>query len=152
MNNVEHTREWFQANKQQFEYKLLDRCVNCGGSSHELHHIVPLALGGTNNDSNIIQLCSPCHGLVHGKRIKQDISHLTKLGLERARANGSQIGRKTGSTIVTKKSIEMKAKIIKLSKSFNGTLSDKEVLELLDIDRTTYYRYKKQIKEQQATE
>ena len=59
-----------------------------------------------------------------------------------AKVNGKVIGRAIGSKIETKK-----AKIIKLSKSFNGALKDSEVLELLSIDRTTYYRYKKQIRE-----
>lgn len=76
----------------------------------------------------------------------QDLRQRTKEGLITAKANGRVGGRTVGQKVITKKSIEMKAKIIKLSKSFDGTLSDKEVLEMLPIDRTTYYRYKKQIK------
>lgn len=77
-----------------------------------------------------------------------DLRQRTKEGLITAKANGKQVGRVVGSKIETKKAIENKAKIIKLSKSFNGTLKDTEVLELLNIDRGTYYRYKKQIKEE----
>ena len=77
-----------------------------------------------------------------------DLRQRTKEGLITAKANGKQVGRVVGSKIETKKAIEHKAKIIKLSKSFNGTLKDTEVLELLNIDRGTYYRYKKQIKEE----
>lgn len=76
----------------------------------------------------------------------QDLKQRTVEGIITAKANGKVVGRPTGVKIETKKAIENKAKIIKLSKSFNGTLKDSEVLELLDIDRTTYYRYKKQIK------
>ena len=75
-----------------------------------------------------------------------DLSQRTVEGLITAKANGKILGRKVCSKIETKKAIENKAKIIKLSKSFNGTLKDTEVLELLNIDRGTYYRYKKQIK------
>ena len=75
-----------------------------------------------------------------------DLRQRTKEGLITAKANGKQVGRVAGSKFETKKAIENKAKIIKLSKSFNGTLKDTEVLELLNIDRGTYYRYKKQIK------
>lgn len=78
----------------------------------------------------------------------QDLRQRTKEGILTAKANGKVVGRQLGSKITTKKSIEMKAKIIKLSKSFNGHLKDKEVLELLPIDRTTYYRYKRQLKEE----
>lgn len=77
-----------------------------------------------------------------------DLRQRTKEGLITAKANGKQVGRVVGSKFETKKAIENKAKIIKLSKSFNGTLKDTEVLELLNIDRGTYYRYKKQIKEE----
>lgn len=75
-----------------------------------------------------------------------DLRQRTKEGLITAKANGKQVGRVVGSKFETKKAIENKSKIIKLSKSFNGTLKDTEVLELLNIDRGTYYRYKKQIK------
>lgn len=76
-----------------------------------------------------------------------DLRQRTKEGIVTAKAKGKVCGRPTGSKIETAKAKDNKAKILKLSKSFNGTLSDKEVLELLDIDRTTYYRYKKQLKE-----
>ena len=144
-NSVEHTREWFASNRSKFAYKLELSCANCGGVSEHLHHIVPLIKGGTNNDSNIIQLCNKCHGLVHD-RDWTNHKKATKEGLERAKANGKQLGRVDGSKFETKKAKDNKAKIIKLSKSFNGTLKDTEVLELLNIDRGTYYRYKKQMK------
>ena len=81
-----------------------------------------------------------------------DLSQRTVEGLITAKANGKILGRRVGSKVETKKAVENKAKIIKLSKSFNGSLSDKEVLDLLSIDRTTYYRYKKQIKEKLGAE
>lgn len=81
-----------------------------------------------------------------------DLRQRTIEGLITAKANGNVGGRREGAKIETKKAIENKAKIVKLSKTFNGTLTDKEVLELLDIDRTTYYRYKKQIKSENEVE
>ena len=81
-----------------------------------------------------------------------DLSQRTVEGLITAKANGKILGRRVGSKVETKKAVENKTKIIKLSKSFNGSLSDKEVLDLLSIDRTTYYRYKKQIKEELGAE
>ena len=42
----------------------------------------------------------------------------------------------------------MKSKIKALSKAFDGCLKDGEVIELLNINRMTYYKYKKEIKEQ----
>lgn len=31
----------------------------------ELHHIIPKSRGGTDDKSNLIELCSECHGLAH---------------------------------------------------------------------------------------
>lgn len=57
------------------------------------------------------------------------------------------LGRKRGTKIETKKSKEMKEKIKKLSKSFGGSLKDIEVIEILKINRNTYFKYKKELKE-----
>ncbi len=56
---------------------------------------------------------------------------------------------KRGKTIVTKKSLEIKPKIKKLSKFFNGNFKDKEVIEFLNINRNTYYKYKKELKQEE---
>lgn len=64
-----------------------------------------------------------------------------------ADVKGTKLGMKKGSKITTKKSIEMKAKIRSLSKDFNGTLGDIELLNELNLSRNTYYKYKKAMKE-----
>lgn len=47
--------------------KYGNRCANCGATENiQYHHIVPLHMGGTNNPSNIIPLCTICHKKVHG--------------------------------------------------------------------------------------
>ena len=47
------------------------RCEVCGrdredGCTLQVHHIVPLGMGGTNARSNLITLCNEHHGRVHG--------------------------------------------------------------------------------------
>ena len=76
-----------------------------------------------------------------------DLHQKTAEGLITAKLNGKQIGLPKGTKIITKKSIEAKEKIKKYSKSFDGTLSDEEVIKLIDISRKTYYKYKKEMKE-----
>lgn len=51
---------------------LGDTCYNCGSDEGiELHHVVPLKLGGTNKLSNIVVLCHRCHCAAHnGRHIK----------------------------------------------------------------------------------
>lgn len=50
--------------------------------------------------------------------------------------------------VVTKKSIESKEVIRKLSKEFNGNLSDAEIMRLTGLSRNTYYKYKRELKEE----
>lgn len=59
---------------------------------------------------------------------------------------GKQIGQKKGANLTTKKEKEVKPLIIKYSKDFEGTLSDKEVMKLVGISRNTFYTYKKELK------
>lgn len=58
------------------ERNLGEVCYNCGSSEGtELHHIVPLKLGGTNNYSNIAVLCPACHKAAHHGRHINDFKH-----------------------------------------------------------------------------
>ena len=75
-----------------------------------------------------------------------DLHQRTKEGIETARLNGKQIGRKQGASIRTKKSIEAKETIMKHSVDFNGTLTDSELLRLTGLSRNTFYKYKKELR------
>lgn len=81
---------------------------------------------------------------------RDDLSERTKQGLQTAKLNGKQLGRAKGTVVVTKKSDESKKKILKYSKTFGGDLSDKDLIKLLEIDKNTYYKYKKELKSQMA--
>lgn len=76
----------------------------------------------------------------------EDLRQRTKEGLITAKLNGSQIGQPKGAKLTTKKSLEIKPQILKYSKSFNGSLTDTDTIKLLQIDRKTYYKYKKELK------
>lgn len=73
----------------------------------------------------------------------------TKEGIERARDDGKQIGGVPGKKLITKKSIEKKAEILKHAKEFGGTLNDVDCMKLTGLSRNTYYRYKQQLREEQ---
>lgn len=143
-------REYFELNRKQWLYKLDNGCINCKSKATHLHHIVPLSLGGSNNDSNIVPMCEECHGIVHGINGFKNHSKSTKEGMKIAKANGKQIGRAVGQKVETKKSIEAKKTILKHSKKFNGTLNDKEVMAIVGVAKATYYRYVKEIMEEQT--
>ena len=73
----------------------------------------------------------------------------TSEGIAVARANGKQIGRAAGAKVETKKAKEMKKRIIELSKDFNGSNTDKEVMAITGLARNTYYKYKAELKTQE---
>lgn len=72
-------------------------CINCGNPAVELHHVVPLSLGGNDIESNKVPLCSLCHTLVHGTDPNKRGVHwkeLQRAGIEKAKAEGKFTGRK----------------------------------------------------------
>lgn len=71
--------------KQLLRDNLGDKCVNCNSDYKvEYHHIVPLALGGTNRLSNIVPLCYQCHKAVHrGQHMSKYRKHSDKDGRPR---------------------------------------------------------------------
>lgn len=79
-----------------------------------------------------------------------DLQQRTKEGMETARLDGKQIGREIGKKVITKKSVSAKQLIIKHSRDFNGTLDDIEIMKLADISRNTYYKYKKELREERG--
>lgn len=54
--------------RQTGEIKKSNVCATCGSKNEvELHHIIPLAAGGTNDYYNLISLCHNCHMNLHHK-------------------------------------------------------------------------------------
>ena len=49
-------------------------CEICKGETKELHthHIVPQSRGGSDNKSNLVRLCLPCHSKAHDISFKSD--------------------------------------------------------------------------------
>lgn len=72
----------------------------------------------------------------------------TREGIETARRNGKQIGGATGRTVVTKKSLEMKDKMQRYLKEFNGDMTDTQFMKDFQIAKNTFYKYKAQLKEE----
>lgn len=69
----------------------------------------------------------------------------TSEGVRKAQAQGKRVGREQGVKVVTKKSIEMKARIKELSKDFDGTNTDKDVMKITGLARNTFYKYKREL-------
>lgn len=78
-------------------------------------------------------------------RISEGIKTTQRLNESLPEEQRKQIGQKKGSTFQTKKSIIKKEGIRKMSKDFDGDMKDKEIIEILEISRNTYYKYKKEL-------
>lgn len=64
----------------------------------------------------------------------------------KASGAGKKIAKaRLGNHYETKKSKEMKGKIRKMAKCYDGAMTDKEVIETLGLARGTYYKYKREI-------
>lgn len=78
-----------------------------------------------------------------------DLHTRTAEGILTAKLKGKQIGQPKGAKLTTKKSIAAKEIIKKHSKDFNGTLTDEEVIKLAQISRNSFYKYKREIREEE---
>lgn len=81
-----------------------------------------------------------------------DLHQRTAEGLITAKLNGKQVGNPKGKKLTTKKSTHAKEIIKKHSKDFGGALEDSDVIKLAEISRNSYYKYKKEIREEMINE
>jgi len=134
MNN---TRGWYVTHRDSIFQDKLPFCINCLETNKEvlqLHHVVPLSVGGTNNKWNIVVLCEKCHSIIHKKIVS---TSLIKEGIKKAQENGTKSGIPIGRPGV---------KIPDNFKKYYDKWIAKEITavefrKLLDIGKTTLYRY-----------
>ena len=77
----------------------------------------------------------------------ENLRQRTREGIETARLAGKQIGQQTGRKLHVKKEGPAKEQILRLSKDFNGSLSDTECMKLIGLSRNTFYKYKRALRE-----
>lgn len=61
-------RAWRRIRDQYVKAHLFcEECFKRGilAPVDEVHHIVPVSIGGTNNPSNLMSLCKSCHNKIH---------------------------------------------------------------------------------------
>lgn len=60
-------REEYKRIRSSLDKELPKECGNCGSTEElDIHHIVPISLGGTNRITNLVRLCTSCHAKAHG--------------------------------------------------------------------------------------
>jgi Recombinase/HNH endonuclease len=79
-------REEFAKLWYRFDKELPKECANCGSTNDlQIHHIVPLSVGGNNVLTNLVRLCGECHDKAHGGR---DILHNSQNGQKKRADRG----------------------------------------------------------------
>jgi len=119
-----------------------NKCSNCGCDKDlEYHHIIPLACGGNDINSNMVCLCGKCHSIIHGlQKDGYNLAHsiLIKNGIKRARHKGTVLGRpKTG---VPKLFKDEYVKFLNKEGVYSNC-STSHFAFLNDIAISTYYKY-----------
>ena len=114
-------------------------CINCGSPAVELHHVVPLSLGGNDIESNKVPLCSLCHTLIHGTNQDKRGVHwkeLQKAGIEKAKVEGKYKGRKPKEY-----NIELFCKMLKEWRA--GKRTAVSIQRAFNITAPTFYKWEK---------
>lgn len=109
---------------------------------------IDLILQGVNNF--LLELAREQIRLAFEQSEKEvsDLHQRTKEGIETARLSGKQIGRAQGARLITKKSVVAKELLKKHCKEFGGSLSDAETMALAGLSRNTFYKYKRELREE----
>ncbi len=76
-----------------------------------------------------------------------DLHRRTREGIETARLNGKQIGQPKGATYETQKARVAKEIIRKHNKAFGGSLTDVETMRQAGISKKSFYKYKRELRE-----
>lgn len=64
---TEERRREYESLRASLDKLLPKECGNCETSDGlQIHHIVPLAIGGSNKIANLVRLCNDCHAKAHG--------------------------------------------------------------------------------------
>ena len=62
-----HTPRWIKLSRRwRMAHPLCEECLKNGRTTpvQEVHHIIPLADGGTHDFSNLMSLCKSCHSAI----------------------------------------------------------------------------------------
>jgi DNA invertase Pin-like site-specific DNA recombinase len=80
----------------------------------------------------------------------EDLHQRTREGIQTAKLNGKQVGQTKGAKLTVKKAAPAKEIIRKHNKDFGGQLNDEDTRTLCKISRNTYYKYKREVKEEMS--
>ena len=84
--------------RQKIAQIFKNRCLICFRRYNHIHHIIPLSLGGTNAEENLIPLCFKHHIEIHARGAFNSIKHLQELRSKRIKWLVPNISQTTTNT------------------------------------------------------
>ena len=109
---------------------------------------VDAVLEGINKSMSILARKQIKIAFEQSQKEVEDLQQRTKESLAVAKAKGVELGLKKGTKLETAKSKRVKLDILKWSADFGGLLADLDVINRTKVSRNTYYKYKKELKEE----
>ena len=127
-------------NKDKEEIGL--QCCNCGSTEDlQYHHIIPIAIGGKDINSNICCLCYSCHyKLHHGKN--PHVKNFSELIKEGQQKSDKKSGRKTGNLDkLTPKIDKIIKEYVDINPTLNRFFNQQEYLQKTGLSINTFKKY-----------
>lgn len=130
-----------QVSDRGIKNKLLKKytcCELCGDTRNlEVHHIIPLSVGGPDIEDNMIVVCYKCHALLTPKSV------LTKLGIQRVKDNNQKIIKQVKDN--TQKMLNKNQKMIEFYECLDAIMGVDDnyvptVSEIIDIVENVFGR------------
>lgn len=113
----------------------IDRCELCGSKRFlEVHHCIPVCVGGTDDEENLLVVCCSCHEKLTPRRLLQ------RIGINKAKQNNTYQGRKP---------IQIDANLFatEVTKWRNGEQTARDTMHILGLKPNTFYRRVRELAE-----
>lgn len=113
----------------------------------ETANLINTVVGGLNDYLMAVAEKQIYLAFEHAQKEREFLSQRTSEGLKQAKLMGSKVGRQPGQKVETRKAKRAKRYIRSNYKLFGGCLTATECMRILQLSKSTFYRYLAQIKE-----
>lgn len=153
-----NAEEGFRTYKELFEMGvslvfLKERMIDTGTYQRAMESTVPMTgtavdfiLEGVNRYLMTLAEEQIRLAFLQSEKEVEDLRQRTREGMETARMNGRLPGRRQGQRVITEKSVRIRKAILSKSKDFGGAYDDQDLIKLLEVNRSTFYKYKKELR------
>ena len=114
------------------------------------NEIADIYITATNKVLEILATEQITKAFEQAEKEVKDLQQRTKEGMKASGAGEKISKAREGKKYITKKEVEAKKVILQHSKTFGGSLDDETCMKAAEISFATFYKYKKELKQEQA--